>query len=32
VQAWIDYGVKVLVALAALLPFRIVVVQRLGRV
>ena len=30
VQAWIDYGVKVLVALVALLPFRLIVARLIG--
>ena len=30
VQAWIDYGVKVIVALAALLPFRLAIVRQIS--
>ena len=31
IQAWVDYGVKVLVALAALLPFRLIVARLIGQ-
>ena len=30
IQAWIDYGVKVLVALIALFPFRLIVAKMMG--